>query len=103
MIWFENGKVVTDLDTLSFFEMIFQKWGGYSENEAIAMIENIGSEELTEDFLKDGFLFVSNTCFFPGEEMNLKKVGYKEWVIEDASYEEMEEFVDLIGEDEEEE
>lgn len=97
MVWFEDGKIKTDLGDQSFFELIWRKWGEYNEGEIDALSAAIDSEELTDEWLmNEGFDILESKYFVGGEMITLIKVGVKEWVIQDASPEEMEEFVQSL-------
>ena len=103
MVELIDGKIVTELSDMSFLELVWQKWAGFNEGETEALLNSVTSEELSDEWLKtEGFDITMNTYFVEGDSIRLIKVADKEWIIQDASPEEMEEFVDtLMGEEEE--
>lgn len=103
MVEVVDGKIVTELSDMSFLELVWRKWAGYNESETEALLNSLTSEELSDEWLKtEGFEILSNTYFVEGDSVCLIKMGNKEWIVKDASPEEMEEFVDSLVDEEEE-
>ena len=89
MFEINDGKIVTELSDQSFIERVWEYWAGYNESEVDALRNDLSSNEMTDEVLRDeGFFVLEGTFWFEGESIFMHKVGYKTWIIKDDSGEE---------------
>jgi len=80
---YQNGEIVTRLKDEDFFMLVMEKWAGYPENEAYALLLDGMEAGATREsaLIREGFLVLKNDESFDSE-ICLKKVGDRRWVID---------------------
>lgn len=93
-----SGYIKTSLDDIDFLQGILLEWAQFPQNEVEALLSNLSdSDMLTDKYLRDsGFCTEDNSGSIDAVSVNLIKFGDGKWVVDDMSFEDLEEFAESV-------
>ena len=99
MIELVGDKIITDLFDEEFIELVWREWSHYDEGEIEALWAGMADWQMEEENLWNDGLDVERNAYFLDEpdQITLRKVGVREWIVVDADENEMETFVDELN------